>query len=325
MAELDWSQIMPQLLAGKSTTYIKQNRLQIAKYLKDKFNLVLDQDLHLRAYSNTRPVGIEADKRKQADPLLYRVYYETLARLASLQVGMTILYQDIVAYINDKEGLSESSSVRIFDYLKPIIAKLENDGILELRDQDEKDSLYVLTKRPVPHDPIDLTSRNQNGNDRARQELLLNGFYRRENFGKNEYNQLQNFFEPFYNPETKEGLRLVNVDDYYILLNYSQLDFPNTVQSKQDAMAIELIELINESNLTSFQFEDLAALAKQTQSYQTMNGSQKATSLKVKLRELLAELTYYGLLSRERDTWFTTSLTKLLIKDKETKNDELQD
>ena len=65
MAELDWSQIMPQLLAGKTTAYIRQNRLQISKYLKDKFNLVLDQDLHLRAYSKTHPVGIEADKRVQ--------------------------------------------------------------------------------------------------------------------------------------------------------------------------------------------------------------------------------------------------------------------
>ncbi|MGZ1155216.1 hypothetical protein ACXO28_05850 [Lactobacillus delbrueckii subsp. bulgaricus] len=92
MAEIDWSQVMPNLLAGKTTAYIRQNRLAISKYLKDKFNLVLDQDLHLRAYSKTRPVGIEADKRVQADPLLYRVYYETLARLSSLQVGMTILY-----------------------------------------------------------------------------------------------------------------------------------------------------------------------------------------------------------------------------------------
>ncbi|MCD5503936.1 hypothetical protein [Lactobacillus delbrueckii] len=146
MAEIDWSQVMPNLLAGKATAYIRQNRLAISKYLKDKFNLVLDQDLHLRAYSKTRPVGIEADKRVQADPLLYRVYYETLARLSSLQVGMTILYQDIVAYINDKENLSEASSVELSKYLKPVIAKLEKGGIIELRDQDDKDSLYVLTK-----------------------------------------------------------------------------------------------------------------------------------------------------------------------------------
>ncbi|XJZ54730.1 hypothetical protein ACIA4J_09070 [Lactobacillus delbrueckii subsp. bulgaricus] len=55
MAEIDWSQVMPNLLAGKTTAYIRQNRLAISKYLKDKFNLVLDQDLHLRAYSKTRP------------------------------------------------------------------------------------------------------------------------------------------------------------------------------------------------------------------------------------------------------------------------------
>ena len=323
MAELDWSQIMPQLLAGKTTAYIRQNRLQISKYLKDKFNLVLDQDLHLRAYSKTHPVGIEADKRVQADPLLYRIYYETLARLSSLQVGMTILYQDIVAYINDQENLSTASSVELSKYLKPVIAKLEQDGILVLRDQDDKDSLYVLTKRPKPQDPIDLAKGIQNGNDVARQELLLNGFFRKESMGKSEYNYLQNSFEPFYNPETRQGLRLVNVDDYFLLLNYSQLDFPNTVQSKLDAMAVELLQLINDSGQSSFKLTELMALAKKTASYQTMTGAQKAAGLKMKLNELLGELTYYGLLSKEQDTWFATSLTGIIVKEEEDNDDEL--
>lgn len=332
MAEIDWSQVMPQLLAGKTTAYIRQNRLAISKYLKDKFNLVLDQDLHLRAYSKTRPVGIEADKRVQADPLLYRVYYETLARLSSLQVGMTILYQDIVAYIKDKEDLSESGSVELTKYLKPVIAKLEKDGIIELRDQDDKDSLYVLTRQPKPQDPIDLEKGMQTGNDLARQELLLNGFFRKENMGKNEYNYLQNSFEPFFNHETRQGLRLVNVDNYFILLNYSHLDFPNTVQSKLDAMAVELVQLINDSGQSRFQLPELVNLAKQTGSYKTMTGSQKSTGLKMKVNELLNELTYYGLLSKEHDTgllnkkqdiWFTTSLTGLIVKDEEMTDDEL--
>lgn len=45
MAEIDWSQVMPNLLAGKTTAYIRQNRLAISKYLKDKFNLVLEPGL----------------------------------------------------------------------------------------------------------------------------------------------------------------------------------------------------------------------------------------------------------------------------------------
>ncbi|MGZ1155215.1 hypothetical protein ACXO28_05845 [Lactobacillus delbrueckii subsp. bulgaricus] len=208
-------------------------------------------------------------------------------------------------------------------YLKPVIAKLEKDGIIELRDQDDKDSLYVLTKQAKPQDPIDLEKGMQTANDLARQELLLNGFFRKENMGKNEYNYLQNSFEPFFNHESKQGLRLVNVDDYFILLNYSQLDFPNTVQSKLDAMSVELVQLINDSRQSRFQLPELVNLAKQTSSYKTMTGSQKATGLKMKVNELLNELTYYGLLSKEQDTWFTTSLTGLIVKDEEMTDDEL--
>jgi hypothetical protein len=150
--------------------------------------------------------------------------------------------------------------------------------------------------------------------------------------GKNEYNYLQNSFEPFFNHESKQGLRLVNVDDYFILLNYSQLDFPNTVQSKLDAMSVELVQLINDSRQSRFQLPELVNLAKQTSSYKTMTGSQKATGLKMKVSELLNELTYHGLLSKEQDaglltkeqeTWFTTSLTGLIVKDEEMTDDEL--
>ena len=43
----------------------------------------------------------------------------------------------------------------------------------------------------------------------------------------------------------------------------------------------------------------------------------------MKVSELLNELTYYGLLSKEQDTWFTTSLTGLIEKDEEMTDDEL--
>ena len=52
----------------------------------------------------------------------------------------------------------------------------------------------------------------------------------------------------------------------------------------------------------------------------------------MKVSELLNELTYHGLLSKEQDaglltkeqeTWFTTSLTGLIVKDEEMTDDEL--
>jgi hypothetical protein len=104
------------------------------------------------------------------------------------------------------------------------------------------------------------------------------------------------------------------------------------VQSKLDAMSVELVQLINDSRQSRFQLPELVNLAKQTSSYKTMTGSQKATGLKMKVSELLNELTYHGLLSKEQDaglltkeqeTWFTTSLTGLIVKDEEMTDDEL--
>ncbi|KRL82719.1 hypothetical protein [Ligilactobacillus equi] len=311
MKTSDWSQVMPLLLRGEVNELIKLNAKEIDIYLKNKFGLKLDNNYHLRKYSRTRPLGIASPRNKSA--LLYRVYFEVLARLTSLPDDASILYTSLQQYVLTQEGLDNSASAQLQPYLKDVLAKLCQDGILMQKEASEENVLYVKVQHPTPPKEIVLTA--DSPVVKARQELLLNGFYRHEGtMHSSTLKSLEESFERFYDYDSQTGLRLLAYENYFILADYSGSGFPNTVQGNVGTLAVEMLSQLSQKSFWSPL--ELFDLAKTTATYANSTGLKTEVTLKSKVKEIITWFTYYGMLTPRDHGYEITSLTSFITKEK---------
>ena len=317
MKTSDWSQVMPLLLRGEVNDLIRFNAKEIDSYLKSKFNLRLDNNFKLRKYSHTQPLGIASPRNKSA--LLYRVYFEVLAQLTSLPDDASILYTSLQRYVLTQEGLSNDDSARLQPYLKDVLNKLCDDGILSQKEASEENVLYVKLKHPTPPQKIILEADSEVV--KICQTLLLNGFYHHEGvLHSSTLRSLEESFERFFDYETQTGLRLIAYQDYFILLDYTSAGFPNTIQGNVGTLAVELLAGLQQASFWTL--DQLYNLAMETKTYHNSVGLKNTITLRSKVREIIEQFLYYGMLKATDLGYETTALTSFITQRQQGEEDD---